>query len=43
MIITKINTNFANRKKKIIAQKTNNITINQFILLILHKKIFHCQ
>ena len=41
--IPKININFANRKNKIITKKTNNIDINQFILLILHKKTSHCQ
>ena len=42
-IIPKININFANRKKKIITTKTNNIAINQFISLILYKKTYHCQ
>ena len=39
----KININFAIRENKIITKKTNNIGINQFISLILHKKTYHCQ
>ena len=41
--IPKININFVNRKNKNITKNTNNIAINQFISLILHKKTYHCQ